>query len=210
MTKPPDQTSFISMCQGKAAMSAEQARDVIRRADRSKSRDKRRMAYKCPCCRAWHVGSPPPKGARRPARPHPKSTDFGEAGEADPAEKGRHGPASGVWGKQAGSSPCAPFREAGEDGEALSTLHICARATWVRGLLQHPVNPSLSSRVWQYSSLHSPPSPNGQQPIDGIGKPASPRRQAILPFRGLDPPHPPSPIKARSTHSLQPARNHKI
>lgn len=65
MNRPVDQTSLISMCQGKAAMTAEQAQEVVRRAHSSKSRDKRRMAYKCPCCRQWHVGTPPPKGARR-------------------------------------------------------------------------------------------------------------------------------------------------
>lgn len=58
---PRTAADVAAICEGKAALTAEQARAVLRRPG---SREKRRIAYRCPVCRAWHVGRPPPKGVR--------------------------------------------------------------------------------------------------------------------------------------------------
>jgi hypothetical protein len=54
-----------AFCQGKEQLTAEVARSIVSRVGRSKSRDKRRVAYKCPFCKTWHVGTPPPKAVRQ-------------------------------------------------------------------------------------------------------------------------------------------------
>lgn len=47
--------STLAMCEGKNALTYEQARAILRRPG---SKDKSRIAYHCPKCRHWHVGSP--------------------------------------------------------------------------------------------------------------------------------------------------------
>ncbi len=64
----PDTTTSqgrAAFCEGKAGMSFDDAAAVCRRTGRSKSRDKRRVVYRCPFCRLWHIGTPPPKSVRR-------------------------------------------------------------------------------------------------------------------------------------------------
>lgn len=53
MTKPPDDAR--SQCQGKEAMTWAVAKAVMDRMPSGMPR-KKRHAYHCPHCRAWHVG----------------------------------------------------------------------------------------------------------------------------------------------------------
>lgn len=52
-------TRVLSACQGKDALDAARARKVARR---MRARGRIVAAYRCPVCREWHVGRPPPKG----------------------------------------------------------------------------------------------------------------------------------------------------
>jgi len=48
-------TSTLAMCEGKDGLTYEQARAILRR---PQGKDKKRIAYNCPKCRNWHIGSP--------------------------------------------------------------------------------------------------------------------------------------------------------
>ena len=44
-----------AMCESKDGLTYEQALQIIRR---HRTKEKGRIAYKCPKCRAWHIGTP--------------------------------------------------------------------------------------------------------------------------------------------------------
>lgn len=50
-----------AICDGKERLTADVAKSIQARAT---NREKRRTAYRCPVCRAWHIGTPPGKAFR--------------------------------------------------------------------------------------------------------------------------------------------------
>lgn len=44
-----------AMCDGKVCLTYDQAKAILRR---PQSKEKSRVAYKCPACRRWHLGRP--------------------------------------------------------------------------------------------------------------------------------------------------------
>lgn len=67
-TGPANERGRLAFCAGKEPLTAELARQIVQRQGRSKSRDKKRCAYRCPFCKAWHIGNPPPKAVRGAGR----------------------------------------------------------------------------------------------------------------------------------------------
>lgn len=65
MNAPFHPSGKVAMCDGKVALTAKRALEIIKRDGFSKSRDKKRSAYRCPVCRAWHVGQAPVTGKGR-------------------------------------------------------------------------------------------------------------------------------------------------
>lgn len=57
--------SDAAMCSGKKCLTRDIAKTIL---SRDQNKGKRRVAYKCLKCNAWHIGCPPPKGLRRPKR----------------------------------------------------------------------------------------------------------------------------------------------
>ena len=55
-----DQAGRAAMCEGKAVLTWASAKAVL---DRDKGNGRKRVAYRCPVCRGWHLGKP--EGSRK-------------------------------------------------------------------------------------------------------------------------------------------------
>ena len=54
-----DKSKYVVVgCMGKAAFESHALATQVSRRRKSNDRPKKRVAYKCPACRKWHVGTP--------------------------------------------------------------------------------------------------------------------------------------------------------